>query len=560
MYEDHSSLRASHEESAGEIADPSSSDSAVDESGAVHEGGHGELWRGTAQPLLAKQKQQLFDLMVEHGQGFAIMLLDLDGCVVSWNTGAQRILGYQEAEIVGRHFSHFFTTEDVEAGRPQHELDQALKTGKCEDDNWLVRKDGSRFFASGLTTVLRDGRVHGYSKIFRDLTERKQLEDTTQKRAEELAETNRRKDEFLAMLAHELRNPMAPILNALQIMRHDRSDNPLAQQARTIIERQVRHMTRLIDDLLDAARISQGKIELRCEAVEASVILDRALETNRPLIEARGHRVSVSVPREPLWLYADPNRLEQAIGNLVTNAAKYTPRGGRVWLSAMQERNRIIFKVRDSGVGIAQDLLPHVFQLFTQGPRTRDRSEGGLGIGLTLVKSLVEMHGGTVSAHSDGTGRGSELTVELPKMPVAPAALPPTSQTQTPKQVASLKVLIVDDSIDAADSLALLLTLEGYEVQTANDGIRAVPAALDLTPDVVFLDIGLPGADGYTVAKRMRELPQLEGLMLVAMTGYGQEKDRELSREAGFDHHLVKPVDPEQLRQLLVHFAQSKTL
>jgi PAS domain S-box-containing protein len=509
--------------------------------------------------MVPEEKQALFDLMVEHAEGFCIMLLDLDGHVVSWNNSAQRILGYLEAEIIGQHFTRFYTPEDIEARRPEHELAEALSTGKSEDDNWLVRKDGSRFFASGLTTVLRDGQVRGYSKIFRDLTERRQLEEATQRRAHELAEANRRKDEFLAMLAHELRNPLAPIVNALQIIHRDPSDNPVALQARSIIQRQVRHMTRLIDDLLDAARISQGKIALRQEPVEISVVFERALETNRVLIEARGHELCVSTPTEPLWLYADPVRLEQVIGNLVTNAAKYTPAAGRIWLSATQQNNQVIIKVRDTGVGIAQDLLPHVFQLFTQGPRARDRSEGGLGIGLTLVKSLVELHGGMVRASSGGPGQGSEFTVELPRMIEAPASITQPACARTPAAVNSLKVLIVEDSVDAAESLALLLTLDGHTPRTVNDGINAVPCALEFQPDVVLLDIGLPGADGYTVAQRIRSLAELREVMLVAMTGYGQEKDRELSRTAGFNHHLVKPVEAELLRELLAHFAQSKS-
>jgi PAS domain S-box-containing protein len=500
-------------------------------------------------------KEELFRLMVEGVRDYAVVLLDPGGHVVGWNVGAERIFGYEQAEIVGQHFSRLFTPEDIRAGRPEHELKEVAEFGVAQDDNWLVRKDGCRFYASGLTTALRDGGLlRGYSKIFRDLTERKRLEDETKRRADELAEADRRKDEFLAMLSHELRNPLAPIMNALHVLRQDQTENPVLQQARSMIERQVRQMTRLIDDLLDVTRITRGKVQLRKEQVELSVVLQRAVETAKPLIEARQHALSVTLPDEPVWVDGDPARLEQVVGNLLTNAAKYTEAGGRIWLTAAGQPDRAVVKVRDTGVGIAPELLPRIFDLFTQAERTLDRSQGGLGVGLTLVKSLVELHGGTVIAHSGGPGQGSEFTLELPVIP-RPAVPPVEAAGAHEPATGLLRVLVVDDNLDTADSLALLLKLQGYEVGTANDGIKALQVASAFRPDVILLDIGLPGADGYQVALRVRQQKGLEKVVLVAMTGYGQEADRQRSHEAGFDYHLVKPADPVKVQELLALLA-----
>jgi PAS domain S-box-containing protein len=478
---------------------------------------------------------------------FAIVLLDPTGHVATWNLGAQRILGYSEADILGRHFSIFFTPEDVAAGRPDHELREARERGSVEDDNWLVHKDGTRFYGSGVTSRLPGEPMPGYAKIFRDLTDRRRLEEEAQRRAEELTAADRYKDEFLAMLSHELRGPLAPISNALEILRHDPAPSATAQQARSILARQVRHMTRLVDDLLDVARISKGKIGLRRERVNLSSVLDRAVEATRPFIEARQHTLVVNALPGPTWLDADPARLEQAITNLLTNAAKFTLPGGRIWLDAHRTDTKAVVSVRDTGIGIAPTLLAHVFDLFVQGERTADRSQGGLGIGLTLVKNIAQMHGGDVRALSAGPGYGSEFVLELPLLEAeAGATMAPTLASPP-----AVRILVVDDSLDAADSLAMLLKLAGYEVRTANDGISAVAMAREFQPDVMFVDIGLPGADGYTVAQRIRRDPAMSGVSLYAMTGYGQAEDRERSREAGFRDHLVKPIDPAALHAIL---------
>jgi two-component system CheB/CheR fusion protein len=374
------------------------------------------------------------------------------------------------------------------------------------------------------------------------------------KMAEDLAEADRRKDEFLAMLGHELRNPLTPILNCLHVMRRYQPGGSEFEANRRILERQVRHMGRLVDDLLDISRITRGKIQLRVEPVELAGVVERAVAATRPLVEGRRHDLRVALPAEPVWLEADPTRLEQVLANLLNNATKYTEPGGRIELTAAREGREVVLRVRDNGIGITPDLLPRVFELFMQADRSLDRAQGGLGIGLTLVHRLVELHGGRVEAHSAGPGRGSEFIVRLP-LP-AGSASPQTPADEAPPEPASpgrrsTRVLVVDDNRDSAESLAMMFGLDGHEVHLAYDGPAAVEAALAYRPEVIFLDIGLPGLDGYEVARRLRGMPELAGVLLVAMTGYGQEEDRRRCRDAGFDLHLVKPVDPVTLRELL---------
>jgi signal transduction histidine kinase/integral membrane sensor domain MASE1/ActR/RegA family two-component response regulator len=373
---------------------------------------------------------------------------------------------------------------------------------------------------------------------------------TERKRAEEaLMEADRRKDEFLAMLAHELRNPLAPVRNALHVLRSPAADADAAARARGVLERQVQHLTRLVDDLLDVSRVMRGRIELHKEPLDLGAAVARAVETVQPLMDARGHELTVELPAEPVPLEADLVRLAQVFANLLHNAAKYTEPGGDIRLSAAREDAGVVVRVRDNGVGIAADLLPHVFELFVQADRSIARSHGGLGIGLTVVRRLVEMHGGSVTAHSDGPDRGSEFVVRLP---VSAATLPPPGKSGGPGGPApARRVLVVDDNADAADSLAQLLRLAGHEVRVAYDGPAALEAARTYRPDAVLLDIGLPGMSGYEVAKLLRTQPGPRPTLLVAVTGYGRQEDRRRSREAGFDVHLTKPVDPHELERVL---------
>jgi PAS domain S-box-containing protein len=381
-----------------------------------------------------------------------------------------------------------------------------------------------------------------------DITERKRVE-------EELKQTARQKDEFLAMLAHELRNPLAPIRNALHILKMPGANSEAARKARDMMDRQIQQLVRLVDDLLDVSRIVRNRIELRKETVDLATVFARAVETAQPLIEAQRHQLGVSLPPEPVRLEADPVRLAQVISNLLLNAAKYTDPAGRIWLSGERQGGEAILRVRDTGIGIDPQLLPRVFDLFTQADRSLARSQGGLGIGLTLVKHLVEMHGGSVRAGSPGPGAGSEFTIRLPLLWRDEGREMRDEKRKNASDSSliphSLKVLVVDDNTDAAQSAAMLLVMQGHRVETAHDGPSALEAARAFRPEVVLLDIGLPGMDGFEVARAMRAQLGNGTPVLVAVTGYGQEEDRRRSQEAGFDRHLVKPVEPAALAALL---------
>jgi signal transduction histidine kinase/ActR/RegA family two-component response regulator len=375
-------------------------------------------------------------------------------------------------------------------------------------------------------------------------------------RADELAELDHRKDEFLAMLSHELRNPLAPIVNAALLLRlHSNRnrlhgiENPVLQQSATIIERQAGQLTRIVDELLEVSRITTGRIQLRQERIAVGVFVENAVATVRTLFDQRRHELTVSLPTQAIWVHADSARLEQVVVNLLTNAAKYTDPGGHVWLTVQQEGEQAVLRVRDTGVGIAPEILPRIFDLFTQAARSLDRSQGGLGIGLALVQRLVEMHGGTVAA-SSALGQGSEFVLRLPMVP-PPQPQPPSPPEKAQPTGPCLRVLVVDDNVDTVTTLAMLVQESGHEVRTAYDGSAVLEAALDYRPNVVLLDIGLPGLDGFEVAKLLRRQPALQHAVLVAMTGYGRESDRQRSREAGFDHHLVKPGDFGKLLQIL---------
>jgi signal transduction histidine kinase/DNA-binding response OmpR family regulator len=359
---------------------------------------------------------------------------------------------------------------------------------------------------------------------------------------QDVQQADRQKNEFLSMLAHELRNPLAPIRNAVHVMRMQGPAGPELQWSRDVIDRQVKHMARLVDDLLDISRITRGKIRLQLEPVDMASVVAEAVEASRPIIEGRRHRLEVVVAPEPLWVNGDAARLAQVLTNLLNNAAKYTDEGGEVWLTVAPEEGAVVARVRDTGVGIPGESLSAVFNLFTQVDRSLDRAQGGLGIGLTLVRRLVEMHGGTVEAHSDGPGKGSEFVVRLPALHRERSGAGSPDGAGEPVS-AGCRVLVVDDNVDAADSLAMLLRLGGCEVRLAHAGPDAVAEAQAFRPEVVVLDIGLPGMDGYEVAGRLRADPATRGAVLVAVTGYGREEDRARSRQAGFDHHLVKPVD-----------------
>jgi signal transduction histidine kinase/ActR/RegA family two-component response regulator len=454
---------------------------------------------------------------------------------------------------LNEHFGRFFTLEDIEAGEPEKELEGAAANGSARDDRHHVRKDGSAFYVRGTITAIRQGeRLLGFAKVIHDLKE-EQAHAELRLRAKALLEADRMKDEFLAMLAHELRNPLAPILNAMQVLRDDHSPDPVVQQAKGIVERQARQMSRLIDDLLDVSRITSGKIELRKELVEVGVIIERAIETTRPIIESRRHTISSATNAESLWVKADPARLEQCLANLLTNAAKYTDPGGRIWITAKREGPHAMIRVRDTGVGISPGLLPRVFDLFVQADRSLDRSQGGLGIGLTMVKRIAALHGGTATARSDGPGKGSIFTVRLPVVECEDPVASKQSIVANGARTGSLRVLVIEDNVDSATSLKMLLgRIYDHDVMTAHGGTEGIELAEQFLPDLILLDIGLPGMDGFEVASHLRKLPSMQKAIIVALSGYS--KEQVALKHAGvahFDHHLLKPVDPDQLERLL---------
>lgn len=368
----------------------------------------------------------------------------------------------------------------------------------------------------------------------------------------DIQENDRRKNEFLAMLAHELRNPLAPIRNAHEILRMLKSDQPELSLARDVIQRQLTHLVRLVDDLLDVSRITRGKIRLQNQVLDISQVIASAVETSRPLIDASGHRLEVTLPPSPLFVEGDPSRLVQVFGNLLNNAAKFTPPGGQIALRAQQQAGEVVVRVRDNGAGIPPEMLAQVFELFTQVNQALDRTTGGLGVGLTLVRRLVELHHGSVQAISEGLEMGSEFVVRLPLHAAAQNADKPDEMVCRPAPVrASHRVLVVDDNEDAVRTLSLLLSAERHAVEVAFNGPDALQAAHVFRPDVVLLDIGLPGLDGYELARRLRASEVTKHVMLIALTGYGQPEDRRRAHQAGFDHFLVKPMNPDLLHGIL---------
>jgi len=405
---------------------------------------------------------------------------------------------------------------------------------------------------------LPEGRP-GVVCYFRDISAQVRARRVIEESREALRDSDRRKDEFLAILAHELRGPLAPLASMLEVMKRADEDSDVASQARDTMDRQLGHLVRLVDDLLDVGRITSSRLELRKERVDLASVIHRAVESCRPLAEELGHDVTVMLPAEPIDLYADPVRLAQVFNNLLNNACKYTEPRGRIWLTTDRQGSDVVVKVKDSGRGIPSDKLDSIFEMFTQVERALERTQGSLGIGLTLVKRLVEMHGGTVKAFSEGLGRGSEFVVRVPilvekrKTPSEAAPLSP-QQTPTPR-----RILVVDDSEDSAASLAMLLTIMGNETRTAHDGLEAVDAAERFRPEIVLLDIGLPRLNGYDVAPRIREQPWGKDLVLVAVSGWGQAEDRRKSKDAGFDLHMVKPVNLDGLMKQLAVLPSSQT-
>ncbi len=499
----------------------------------------------------------------------AMYSCDAGGVIQAFNRGAAALYGREPAtgDTCEKFLSAFKVGEPSKEGLAYSRTPMAqVLTGELADvrdmEIEIVRPDGSQLTAIANIVPLQDGngKITGTINCFFDITERSRLEKIALEQAESLSELHRRKDEFLAMLSHELRNPLAPLSNAVQLLNLRKDDDPVRQQARDIITRQVGNLKLLVDDLLEVSRLTTGRVQLRRERIALRDVVDRAVETAQPLISRLRHILTLSIPSTPIWLYADAGRIEQVVINLLNNAAKYTLDGGNIWLNLSQENDMAVMKVGDTGVGIDEALLPDIFDLFTQADRSLDRSDGGLGIGLAIVRQLVELHDGTVKVNSV-LGQGSEFIVRLPlmltKVPlVAPVAAEGSSDSPLHK---SCRVLVVDDNVDGAQMLTILLKAAGHDTWLAHDGSSALLTAIECMPDVILLDIGLPGLDGYAVASRIRSHPALMTVTLVAVTGYGQETDRMRARQAGFDHYLVKPAQFAEVEKILASVSAARS-
>ena len=482
--------------------------------------------------------------------GDAVIATDTEGRVTFVNPVAEQLTGWDAAGAEGRTLDEIFhiVNETTRRSVPNPAL-RALEEGVIvglANHTVLIARDGAERPLDDSAAPIRDatGKVSGAVLVFRDITERKKVENA-------LSEADRRKNDFIALLAHELRNPLAPIRNGLQVMRLAGGDVDALAPARAMMERQLGHMVRLIDDLLDISRINRNKMELRRTRVLLSDVVSNAVETARPAVEAAGHELSVSLPPYPIFLDADLTRLAQVFSNLLTNSARYTDHGGRIRLSAASDNGTVTIFVRDSGIGIPTDALPRIFDMFSQVDRPIERSAGGLGIGLALVKGLVEMHGGTVAASSAGQGQGSVFSVTLPMLESLSEELEALPDEGPVLRGPQRHILVVDDNRDSADSMAMMLKLLGNEVRTAYDGVEAVEQTEAFRPQVILMDVGMPKLNGLEATRRIREHEWGRSMRIIALTGWGQDGDRQRSREAGCDGHLVKPVNLADLQELL---------
>jgi PAS domain S-box-containing protein len=466
------------------------------------------------------------------------------GLILEANDEFLRMTGYDRADLEAGRLDFRAMTPPEWAARNEEGVRDLRTTGVGGAyEKEYFRKDGSRVPVIIAGVRFEDDDDEGMSFVL-DITERKRAE-------EELKAADRKKDEFIALLAHELRNPLAPIRNGLQVLRLAMGEgNAAVASARDMMDRQLGHMVRLIDDLLDVSRINRNKMELRRSRVSLADVVGSAVETAGPAIDAEGHELNVSLPQKPVHLDADLTRLAQVFSNLLTNSAKYTQKGGRIWLTAERRGAEVTVTVRDTGIGIPAESLGDIFDMFSQVDRSVERSTGGLGIGLALVKGLVEMHGGTVTAASEGEGKGSTFTVTLPVMADRPET-PSGPASDNGRAAPGRRILVVDDNRDGADSLAMMLTLLGNEVRTANDGLEAVEQAEAFRPEVILMDVGMPRLDGYEATRRIRGLGWAGAVTIIALTGWGQDGDRRRSREAGCDGHLVKPVNLPDLQKLV---------
>ena len=518
--------------------------------------------RRRAEDALRKQTEWLRVTLSSIGDG--VISTDAKGRISFMNRVAESLTGWQASDALDCPLEDVFRVVNEQSRAPvENPAMWALRAEKVVElttPALLIAKDGTERPLEDSAAPIRaaNGTITGAVLVFRDVTDRKNSNEELRaselrlrQLASDLSVADRRKNEFLAMLAHELRNPLAPIRNALTLIRLTSGKGSAVDEASAMMERQVAQLSRLVDDLLDINRITHGKVELRKERVDLASVVHHAVEACRSLFDSMGHQFSVALPPDAIHVKGDPMRLSQAVGNLLNNACKYTQNAGCISLTVERDGPTVAIRVRDNGIGIAADQLPVIFEMFTQLDTSLERSHSGLGIGLTLVKELVEMHGGEVEAHSSGVGHGSEFTIKLPVSTHVPNEFAAEPLAPEPASLSGCRILIVDDNRDSATSLAMLMELASNETRTVFDGLEAVQAAGLFQPDVVLLDIGMPKLDGYEAARRIRELPWGKNMFLVALTGWGQDEDRQRSKDAGFDAHLVKPVDHAELVNLL---------
>jgi PAS domain S-box-containing protein len=490
-----------------------------------------------------QESEERFRLLIDNVRDYMICMLGPDGTVQSWNGGAQLIMGYRADEIIGKHFGTFFPRSDAALNKPACELAAAYERGRVEEEAWRVRKDGSMFWANVVVTAVfdNDGKLRGYAKVVRDMTDRHRLE--------QLEKSSRRINEFLAMLGHELRNPLAPIRNSVSILQLEALTSPTIKGARDMIDRQLTHLTRLVDDLLDVGRVTTGKIALQKEIVAIGDVVQRSVEASRGMIDSRAHFLSLDVPSEPLFVNGDVTRLTQVFQNLLNNAAKFTPKGGHISVSVVEDEGTIVVRVRDTGIGISADATANIFDLFAQETERINPSESGLGIGLTVARSIVEMHGGTIEVSSEGEDKGAEFTVRLPTSRAKPAERD-APETTRPPITSRLRVLVVDDNRDAAESLALLVRMMGHDARHVYDGASAIVLAKEFQPHVALLDLAMPRTNGFDLQKQLRAIDTSRPMTIAAITGLGQTQTRRRALDAGFDQFMVKPVAIQNLVEL----------
>ncbi len=529
-----------------------------------------------------RASEERFRLLLENVEDYAIFFMDTHGCVSRWSLGAERILGYQEAEILGQSGSIIFTPEDRDLGEDQGELTKALTEGRAEDERWHVRKDGSRFWASGIVTLLRDetGQARGFSKIMRDFTERKRAEDERAQllireqearaaseaslRAAESA--NRLKDEFLATLSHELRSPLNAMLGWIQLLNTRKFDEATTARAMETIERSARSQSQLVEDLLDVSRIIQGKLRLKVRPVELVKVIEAAIETVRPAAEAKAIQLQTVLDPAAGLIAGDFDRLQQIVWNLLSNAIKFTPKDGHVQVGLKQTNSHVEIAIADTGEGINPDFVPYVFERFRQADSSSTRPFNGLGLGLAIVRHLVELHGGTVHAESEGEGRGATFTVKLPSIPVAievnnPEQLHPTVSSGVPFDSApsldGLRVIVVDDEVDSREFIIAALEQCGAQVTGVGSAKEAIEAVSQVKADVLVSDIGMPGEDGYSLIRKVRALSAEQGgqIPAVALTAYARAEDRTKAIAQGFQMHIPKPVEPTELATVVASLA-----